>query len=72
MDAHMPIMDGVTDIETLRKKGYTGMILMLTASVYSNEVEKAYHTGANYFIGKLIGDSFEDLVFNMMKEEHHD
>lgn len=58
MDMQMPVMDGREAVRILRKKGYTGKISALTASVLHQEAEQIIKDGFDYFIPKPIDKSF--------------
>lgn len=52
LDMHMPDMDGYTVAQTLRKEGYKGIILALTASVQKSTINKCFLAGCNYYLSK--------------------
>ncbi|MEM7164142.1 MAG: response regulator [Planctomycetota bacterium] len=60
MDMQMPVMDGRTATETLRRKGHTTPILALTANALRSEREQCMAAGCNSYLIKPIGR--EDLV----------
>ena len=62
MDMHMPLMDGHEATRTLRDKGYTGLIVAVTASVMSADSDKAINSGCDAYIPKPIGADFEEKV----------
>jgi CheY-like chemotaxis protein len=62
MDMHMPILDGHDAIKQLRKFGYEGKIVGLTASAMVNETHRALLSGCNDVIIKPITEEFEDQV----------
>ena len=62
MDMHMPIMDGHEAARTLRDKGYTGVIIAVTASVMTADSQKALTAGCDHYIAKPIGADFEDRI----------
>ncbi|WP_281555836.1 response regulator [Thalassomonas sp. RHCl1] len=62
MDMHMPVMDGHEATRVLREQGYQGLIIAVTASVMSDETNKAINIGCNHFIPKPIEVTFEDQV----------
>ena len=62
LDMHMPVMDGHEAARTLRDKGYTGLIVAVTASVMSADSEKAINSGCDAYIPKPIGADFEEKV----------
>lgn len=52
MDIQMPIMDGYSTTEYLRKKGYKGKIVALTAHALSEEKERALRSGFDGYLTK--------------------
>ena len=66
MDMHMPVMDGHEATQTLRDKGYDGLIVAVTASVMSADSEKALNSGCDEYIPKPIGANFEDRVETLL------
>ncbi len=62
MDMHMPVMDGHQATRELRNKGYTGLIVAVTASVMSADSDKAIKSGCDDYISKPIGDDFEERI----------
>ena len=66
MDMHMPVMDGHEATQSLREKGYGGLILAVTASATSADCEKAIKSGCNGYISKPIGADFEDRVGELL------
>jgi len=58
MDMQMPVMDGREAVRRLRKKGFTGKISALTASVLNQELEQLIKDGFDYYITKPIDKSF--------------
>jgi CheY-like chemotaxis protein len=59
-------MDGYTAASELRRQGYTGTIVAVTASAMSEEATKAIEAGCNHFISKPIGDDFEGQIQRML------
>ena len=66
MDMHMPVMDGHEATKKLREQGYTGLIIAVTASVMTDETDKALDMGCNYFISKPIEATFEDQIIELI------
>ncbi len=66
MDMQMPVMDGHEAVRILRKKGYTGIISALTASVMEKETDQALKVGCDYFISKPIDKTFIPKLKEMM------
>ncbi|MBF0235303.1 MAG: response regulator [Desulfamplus sp.] len=70
MDMHMPVMDGYTAVQTLRKRGYTGTIIALTASATTLDIPKAISAGCDYFIPKPIENNFEDQLAEISRKKN--
>lgn len=62
MDMHMPVMDGHDAIKQLRRFGYSGKIVGLTASAMINDTKKALISGCDDVINKPITEDFEDQI----------
>jgi len=62
MDMHMPILDGHDAIKQLRKFGYEGKIVGLTASAMVNETHRAVLSGCDDVIIKPITEEFEEQI----------
>lgn len=54
MDLRMPVMDGINACVLLRKNGFDGPIVALSAHTNPNDVESAYKAGMDDFIGKPV------------------
>lgn len=54
MDLHMPLMDGPTATRTLRRRGYRGIVLALTASVMEEDRQACIASGMDGFLTKPI------------------
>ncbi len=67
MDMHMPIMDGHKAASLLRDRGYSGIIVAVTASVMSADSGKAIASGCDDYIPKPIGDDFEQRLDEIIK-----
>lgn len=52
MDINMPVMDGLTALEFLRKASYTKPVVALTANTMKQQIETYLHAGFNDHIGK--------------------
>lgn len=62
LDIQMPVMDGLTTIRTLRRQGYKGRIVALTAHVLKEEIEACLDAGF---------DGFSPKPFDMKDLEAH-
>ena len=62
MDMHMPQMDGYEATREIRRKGYDGAIIAVTASAMDEDCDKAISSGCNGLISKPIGKEFEKQV----------
>lgn len=54
MDLHMPLMDGPRATRALRRQGYTGVVLALTASVMEEDRQACIESGMDGFLTKPI------------------
>jgi CheY-like chemotaxis protein len=54
MDIRMPVMDGNTAIEKLKKKGYSGPIIILSGLSLKEDIDKCLQAGAAGYITKPI------------------
>lgn len=68
MDMLMPEMSGSKATHNLREQGYQGLIVALTASALSDDVNKALDAGCNYFMSKPISSDFEIQLENLIQE----
>ena len=59
MDMHMPVMEGHETVRTLRNRGYTGLIVALTASVMTSETSAAIASGCDCVLVNPISSDFE-------------
>ena len=55
MDVHMPRMDGIEAVKSLRDAGYAGRIWALTASALGEERDRCIEAGMDGFLAKPIG-----------------
>lgn len=69
MDMHMPVLDGHEATRALRRNGYTGLIIAVTASALSQDCEKAIRSGCNHHIPKPIGPNFEQQLDNILNKQ---
>ncbi|SDG39395.1 PAS domain S-box-containing protein [Pedobacter terrae] len=63
MDIQMPVLNGYDTSKALRKRGYTGTIIALTASAIEGEREKCIAAGMDDYITKPIN---ETLLVNLI------
>ncbi|MDF2152178.1 response regulator [Vibrio sp. CAU 1672] len=54
MDVSMPVMDGITATELIRRKGIKTPIIALTAHAHENDKTKCIEAGMNGFVSKPI------------------
>jgi CheY-like chemotaxis protein len=54
MDLHMPGMDGLETTRRLRRQGYSGRIIALTADLMAAARKAAFEAGCDEFIGKPV------------------
>jgi signal transduction histidine kinase/DNA-binding response OmpR family regulator len=54
LDLIMPLMNGYDVIEVIKKKGWNIIIIVVTASVIEEDVQKCKNLGIKYFINKPI------------------
>jgi two-component system, chemotaxis family, chemotaxis protein CheY len=51
-DWEMPVMDGITFLETFRKNNQIAVVIMLTVRTSADDFNKAHKAGADYFFMK--------------------
>ena len=70
MDIQMPIMDGYTSTEALRKKGYRKPILALTARAMTGERDRCLAGGFDDHVSKPI--ERDELIGKLLRRTHHE
>ncbi|MGK0290473.1 MAG: CheY-like chemotaxis protein [bacterium] len=70
MDMHMPILDGYTATKTLRKRGYQGLIVALTASAMTHEISRPLEAGCDDVILKPIDIDFEKKIKQLLESSN--
>lgn len=65
MDIRMPVMDGYTAVDQLKKKGYSGPIVMLSALTTREDIDKCLQAGAVGYITKPI--DFDQFLLKIGK-----
>jgi len=73
MDIGMPVMNGITAVETIRKYELKtkkhAMIIMLSAHVYKDDIERAKSVGADDFLAKPFNEQeFINILQTWSKE----
>ena len=71
MDHLMPEMDGIETTQQLRKLGYTGAIVALTANAVADMEDKFMENGFDGFISKPVDAQELDNVLNEFVRERH-
>ncbi|MBF0138755.1 MAG: response regulator [Magnetococcales bacterium] len=67
MDLNMPGMDGITAITNIRKQGYTGKIIIVTANHSSQNARLGAKAGANGFLAKPVdGKNITSVVESIL------
>ncbi len=62
MDIHMPIMDGIATIKRLRRQGYSGKIIIITADPKGANAIAGTKAGAEGFLAKPVTNKICDIV----------
>jgi len=63
MDIQMPIMNGIEATKELRKRSYSGAIVVLSANAFQSDIEEYYEAGCNGYLKKPIDtEKFTELV----------
>lgn len=69
MDKQMPIMDGMDAVRELRKSGYDGTIVALTANATQQDKDECLDAGCNGFLSKPVQK--ERLMATLMQYVNH-
>ncbi len=65
-DMHMPVMDGHEMVKILREKGYTNLIVAVTASAMVTHQKESIDSGCDEFIIKpVVSPDFENRVIDI-------
>lgn len=70
MDMYMPVMDGYEATTRLRRQGYAGRIIALTASAMVHQANKSIEAGCDRFISKPISIDFENQLQAILEDRH--
>lgn len=68
MDIRMPVMDGHTCIKELRKLGYAGPIVAITANSMQSDIDECFAAGCSDYLTKPI--QFDYMVKVLEKQVH--
>ena len=70
MDMQMPVMDGIEAVQALRKKGYSGPIVALTANVMKEDRANCAAAGCDDFASKPIKrDLFNEILHRYLPSQ---
>jgi CheY-like chemotaxis protein len=69
MDVDMPVLDGLAATRQLREKGYSGLIVALTAGTQPEDREKCLSAGCDRFMSKPITQGLLFEVIESLKDE---
>lgn len=69
MDLQMPVMDGITATQEIRKQGIETPIIAMTANVQESDRKKCFEAGMNSFIGKPFKKADIEMVLLSLKEK---
>ena len=71
LDLHMPVLDGLNAMKQIRKLGFAGPIVGLTADFAENQARQRANEGWDAMCAKPINrKTFLPLLANMMKRAH--
>lgn len=69
MDFQMPVMDGISATEQIRKTNKDVYIIAMTASVFAEDKQKCFDVGMNSYIPKPIKKSV--IIENLIEAQAH-
>ena len=72
MDINMPVLDGLSTIKRLRKKGFTKPIVSLSANVMESDIEEFKKAGADDYLHKpILPDKLDAILHKYLDASFH-